>query len=378
MNKKTRYGLIAVLALVIIAGVGYVDSRYRAARIAEAAAKFQLLGTLRRSALETYFDTAQAEVGFWSLSGRIQGSMHALASGWQQLGAEPGIAARTLFVEDSTAASELNTLIYASGSSAYKTAHAELHEFAKEFVTGRGYYDFFLIDLDGNVIYSVEKEADFGSNLVTGPYSDSGLGDVFRRVSEGDYEQEVALSDFDRYAPSDGAPAIFAGKMMVDGAGEPLGVLALQLPSDTIREIMHFTGGMGESGETYLVGVDLLMRSNSRFSETPTVLSTEVDTETVRLALAGQSGVAFTPDYRGVPVLSAYDYIDLGDFRWAVMAEIDAAEVRSYVGNIRSTLAAAGAALFALILVTVRSLGSLDALDAGNGGASSEFELDGN
>ena len=66
-----------------------------------------------------------------------------------------------------------------------------------------------------------------------------------------------------------------------------LGVLALQLPSDTIAEIMHFTAGMGDSGETYLVGPDLLMRSDSRFTEDSTILETTVDTGTVKLALAG-------------------------------------------------------------------------------------------
>jgi len=133
---------------------------------------------------------------------------------------------------------------------------------------------------------------------------------------------------------------------------------------------------MGESGETYLVGSDLRMRSNSRFSEQPTVLETTVDTVTVRKALDGFSGVEFTPDYRGVVVLSAYDYLDIDEFRWAVMAEIDEAEVQSYVGSIRATLAAIIAAIFGMVLVTARGLADLGPLGGGDSDGA-DFELDG-
>ena len=62
---------------------------------------------------------------------------------------------------------------------------------------------------------------------------------------------------------------------------------------------MRFTGGMGEAGETYIVGEDLLMRSDSRFSDTTTILRTGVDSETVRRALAGETGVYMAEDYSG-------------------------------------------------------------------------------
>jgi len=113
---------------------------------------------------------------------------------------------------------------------------------------------------------------------------------------------------------------------------------------------MRFTEGMGDSGETYLVGKDGVMRSDSRFSEVSTVLDTRVDTETVALALEGQQGVQITQDYRGIMVLSAYDYIDFDGIRWAVMAEIDAAEMEGMVGSILASLIAAAAAFIALMV----------------------------
>lgn len=373
MTKRFTYILLALLAVVMLAGVFYLDERYQSAKAAEAEAKFRLLGTLRHSALETYIETARAEVGFWGLSPRIHAAVKELGAGWLALGADPGAQVQNLYITDLAARNRLDN---AGDGSDYSTAHAKLHSFARDFVTERGYYDFFLIDLDGNIIYSVEKEFDFGSNLITGPYSNSGLANVFRRVVASDDNEQVILSDFMRYAPSKGAPAIFAGKQMLDENGEVIGVLALQLPSGRIADIMRFTAGMGESGETYLVGSDLFMRSDSRFSETSTMLKTRVDTETVRLALDGESGVAYTPDYRGVMVLSVYDHIDFNGVRWAVMAEIDADEITRSVGNIRTMLSAAATAIFGLVFVTLVMLRDLVNPETAGLAATMDFDID--
>jgi len=202
-----------------------------------------------------------------------------------------------------------------------------MHARARLFVTQRGYYDFFLIGPDGDVLYTVEKEDDFATNLEHGDWQDSGLGAVYRRAKKERKEGTIAISDMQSYAPSNGDPAIFMATAMHDPAGQFLGVIAFQLPTDRILGIMNYTSGMGETGETYLVGQDKLMRSDSRFVEQSTVLSQVVDTPTVQRALSGEHGVEFIEDYRGVEVMSVYLPIQVGDTSWAVMAEIDRAEI---------------------------------------------------
>jgi methyl-accepting chemotaxis protein len=118
------------------------------------------------------------------------------------------------------------------------------------------------------------------------------------------------------------------------------------------------------------------MRSDSRFSSESTILVQTVDTETVRLALDGESGVAFTQDYRGVPVLSAYDHFDFRYTRWAIMAEIDEAEVRRDAGSIGMELAGFGAALFALLLFSFAAVRDLLSF-GGGGGSMPDYDLDG-
>ena len=129
------------------------------------------------------------------------------------------------------------------------------------------------------------------------------------------------------YGPSDGKPAIFMARPLLGANGELLGVIAFQLPTAQILSIMNYTSGMGETGETYLVGQDHLMRSDSRFTEETAVLRQSVESKTVTKALSGQRGVDFLSDYREVEVLSAYANLEVGETSWAVMAEIDRDEI---------------------------------------------------
>jgi len=348
VRVKSWVILAMVLALAFV-GAGFVLNRYfERERIAELSARLQLLSTLRRDALRDYVDTVRAEITFWSMNADLVAKHVDLAQSWPSKRRNDG--------------------------STYDRLHDRLHPLARQFVVERGYYDFFLIDLDGNVIYSVEKEQDYETNLFDGPWRDTGLAYVFRHALADAGQDTVSFSDFWRYAPSNDAPAMFAARALGDARGQVHGVLAMQLPTDRIQEIMQFTAGMGETGETYLVGNDLLMRSNSRFSRESTILHTQVDTETVRRALKGETGVEFAEDYRGVRVLSAYTFADIDHIRWAVMAEMDEEEVVRDPDGERSLFAGLLSLVYALILASAWFVTS-GAWGAG-GGASAPFEPD--
>ena len=357
-----QIGIAGALAMLVGVTVYAVDARVKDAEVQRFAQKFALLGTLRKSALSAYLTTIRGEITFWSVSDSIRDVHQRLQEGWRALPGDRARALQELYVNNNPHPfGERAMLADAGDGSSYSSAHRTVHDLAKEFVSGRGYYDFFLIDPDGNIIYTVEKEVDFATNLLDGPYRDTGLADVFRRAAGDD---GVFFSDFGRYSPSNDAPAIFVARRMTDELDRPIGVMAMQLPTSRIVEIMQFEEGMGESGETYLVGLDLLMRSDSRFSEESTILSQRVDTATAKLALGGDKGISFTQDYRGVPVLSAYDSIDVDGYRWAVMAEIDEEEVRRSTAGIGMLFSLIGALFYALALWTGTVLGGFSWRDS--------------
>ncbi|MBU1438935.1 MAG: methyl-accepting chemotaxis protein [Gammaproteobacteria bacterium] len=211
-------------------------------------------------------------------------------------------------------------------------APESLHQALLPISQRLGFYDIFIINPAGTVVYSVAKEADFQSNLVNGTYADSGLAKLFQRVKG--KNQQVMIEDFAPYAPSNGQAAAFMAQELVRG-GESW-VVAVQLSIDRINSVMQVREGMGKSGETYLVGPDQRMRSDSYLDSTHrTVLSSfagnvkdnGVSTAASDAALSGQSGLLYIDDYNGNPVVSAYSALDLFGLRWALLAEIDVAEV---------------------------------------------------
>ncbi len=353
--KRRRSGTFVVVGLILATAIGGLaaDRHITENQLRESSGELLLLMGLRRSALESYFDTVRSELTFWSLNERLHDSVSQLQSAWDEMPGSQREQLQAGYIRDNPYPKANRRLLeQVDDGSGYGPAHAQIHDLARSFVSERGYYDFFLIAPSGDILYTVEKEIDFATNLVSGEWSNSGLADVYRRALESSDEPRVVFSDFARYPPSDDAPALFAAVPIRGAAGSVTGVLAVQLPTERIQSIMQFTAGMGRSGETYLVGGDYLMRSDSRFSEESTTLKVRVEGETVKLALSSQTGVAFVDDYRGIEVLSAYGRFTLDEVDWAVMAEIDREELYEEIASRRLMVPAIGAALLLLSMVT--------------------------
>jgi len=251
----------------------------------------------------------------------------------------------------------------------YDVAHQLYHPAIRYFLEEFEYYDVFLVDAKtGNVVYSVFKELDFATSLKSGSFSNTGIAKVFndsRTQTDQDY---TSINDFSSYPPSYQDPAAFISSPIVDD-GKVIGTLIFQMPVGKINQIMTHNqqwkaAGLGESGETYLVGADQTLRSQSRFliedkssylaAITESGVSTKVldainakdtaislqpvNSNTAKLALSGQSGMQIVDDYRNVPVMSAYSSINYTGLNWAILAEIDAAEAQAPAFAISDTI----------------------------------------
>ena len=262
----------------------------------------------------------------------------------------------------------------------YSRVHGSYHPIFRDFLEKFGYYDIFLVDPDtGHIVYSVFKEVDFATSLLTGPYADTNFAEVFRAARDAEDTDFVKLADFAPYHPSYNDQASFIASPIYEG-GTLSGVLVFQMPVDRINDIMTNKQaweevGLGKSGEIYLIGADFTLRSQSRFliedranyldairlSGVPaeTVRRIEslenaiglqpVDTLGTRAALdRGDVGTMTLPDYRGVSVLSAFRPLQLDDLNWAIMSEIDEAEAFEIFGTLRDRMLLVGSVLLAL------------------------------
>ena len=164
----------------------------------------------------------------------------------------------------------------ATDVSTYSKHHEFYHPTIRSYLEKFGYYDIFLIEpKTGYIVYSVFKEADYATSLIEGPYSGSNFAQAFKAARDSGNPNYSKLEDFQPYAPSYSAPASFISSPIYKD-GELIGVAVFQMPLDAINNIMtsnqNWTDtGLEESGETYVVGKDFLLKTESRFlMEEPT------------------------------------------------------------------------------------------------------------
>jgi len=248
-----------------------------------------------------------------------------------------------------------------AGRYGYNKYHYEIHNWLNSYLTRFGYYDIFLVDMNGTVVYSVFKELDFATSLTQGPWKMTGLANAFYQAKNLK-EREVYFTDLSLYPPSYEAPAGFAAtpifKTNRRGKKVRIGTLIFQMPLDQISHIMTKNSGLGSTGETYLVGPDKLMRSDSQLSpETHSVVNSfrnklkgRMLTPSTEQALLLKTGEHIVHKF-GQEVLSAYTPIQLGNHRWGLIAEIDTEEAFAPVTNLMRTIVIMTAIAIVLIVI---------------------------
>ncbi len=251
-----------------------------------------------------------------------------------------------------------NVLITANDNTDYSKLHEKYHPHLNQYLNAFGYYDIFLVEPDtGYIIYSVFKELDFATSLLTGPYKNTGIAEAFNIANNSAQKNTSFLIDFQPYFPSYDAAAAFISSPIFSDSGKKIGILIFQMPIAEINKLMTYNqqwrkASLGESGETYLVGDDLLLRSQSRFLiedkknyvaslKTSSINKATLDkiiasnsgiglhkimTESANAAIAGETGIKSIKNYRKVDVLSAYAPINIEGVQWAILSEIDVDE----------------------------------------------------
>jgi len=309
----------------------------------------------RKSELSGYMNSIEEDLVLTAKNPNTLQALHSFEEGWQDIGDNPTQKLQQLYItENPQETGQKDKYNDAHDGSEYSQAHAKFHPWFHNLQQAREYYDVFLFDLKGNVVYTVFKELDYATNMNTGKWRDTDLANVFRASLNAGKSGYISFFDFKPYAPSFDVPASFISTPIMDKNGQIAGVLAFQMPISRINAIMQKHAGMGESGESYIVGNDQLMRSDSRFSKESTILKTKITGKTTDLALNGKTGVETILDYRGIPVISAYTDLLFHGNKWAILAEIDVSEVNDSIASLRN-----GMLLVGLTIIALFSLGAV-------------------
>ncbi|MGO1117623.1 methyl-accepting chemotaxis protein [Rhodovibrionaceae bacterium A322] len=342
--------LISGAALVTALTVGSI-SFFKASEALEERGinKLQAVVAVKGNAMLSYLTTLQGALDSAARNPFVISSISDLTSSWDMLGKDQTQVLQKLYIEENPNAADQRALLdNPDDGSLYSIMHGENHPWFRDYVVNNGFHDLYLINKSGAVIYSVAKQGDFGT---FGEGLDPQLAKI---VSNFETEANLTSSyflDFVSYAPSGGQPIAFLASPIFDRQGAYAGVLAVALSVQQINSVMQEATGMGETGETFLVGSDFLMRSDSRFSTESTILSKKVESEYVTAALDGQTGTFLGKDVDGYDVALAYLPLNFSGINWALVGKMREGELLAPVVAMRNQ--AALISLAALVVITL-------------------------
>lgn len=351
----TVIAALCLTASVSIAVVGYLD--FKKNIVAQARNSFQVLTESRGDALTAWFENTGQDVRGFATDPTVVSAMAGFLTtlainndGFQDMIDNAGL--QDAYVRKNPyPAGERDQFDQAPEALPYHFRHGRYHPYFRQITQSAGYDDVFLFNLEGDLMYSVAKEADFATNFLSGPFAETGLAMAFSAARNGD-AGALYFADFSAYAARGDAPASFIATPVSDAQGRIIGVFAIQLSISAIEKIVNNPIGLGQTGEVYVVGADLKTRSGSRFTQGHDVLddvghlAQAVDAmEATPAFMSGTAGIA------GAPVLTMAAIIDVFGVRWGVIGEIALAEVNIPAINVRNkmiviTLVVAGAGVF--------------------------------
>ncbi|MDF1608298.1 cache domain-containing protein [Hoeflea sp. YIM 152468] len=297
----------------------------------------------RRNQLETFLSSAQQDLIATSQNTLMRIALEGFKHDWGVLGDDVTEELKRRYItenpfpEGERANYDTAKKPDAAKISSYDQTHERYHAQLREIAESRGWEDFFLVDMNGNVIYSVSKNQDYATNLKQGPWKDSGLGRVFEGIVDGNETEKTVFSDYEAYAPSNGAPAAFMGHALNSNWGM-VGVIIMRMPSARIAEIMSNTAGLGQTGETVLLNADGYLISESVRTAEPDMLSARIESDLLARARGGTIEIGDVEGYRDMHASVAMTGVKFDGADWTVAGLIDKTEAGASMVMMRNAI----------------------------------------
>lgn len=350
----TKIPLYIVAASIIGSAAAGIIAERVAARSLQHMAEEELLSVASSKAdtLNTYLNSITEDLQIIASSQTLKDAARDFNRAWDELGDDKTRYLQDAYIHNNPhPIGKKNALNAANDGSAYSEAHGQYHPWLNQFLETRGYYDIFILNRAGDLVYSVFKELDYATNLQTDEWKESDLGNIFRRTIASEAKQgDILFEDFEPYGPSSNAPAAFIATPIYRGDSK-VGVLVFQMPIERINAITGNHKGLGDEGEAYLVGADGLLRSQSRFVE-KSILKSRVDNAALVEGLDGKEGVVKNVvNYRNETVYSSYQPIQFHGTKWVMLADMTTEQINAPLKQLTSNTLQS--VIISLILVAV-------------------------
>ncbi len=219
-----------------------------------------------------------------------------------------------------------------------QAAYVRLQQRLKDQLAASQYFDeLFLVDLSGQVVASTMPQRERQIVTTTTFFT---LGSLAPSIQPPTYDLTT------------NAPSIIFSRPLLDKNGTTIGLLAGRANINVLNNIMQERTGLGESGETYLVGLNRALLTETH-TPLPLTGSRYVRTEGINQAIQSKTGgQSRYENYAGEPVYGVYKW--LPDLQVALLAEQNVAEAQS--GVFRALIISGGVAFAAVFVAIVIAL----------------------
>jgi methyl-accepting chemotaxis protein WspA len=208
-------------------------------------------------------------------------------------------------------------------SSEYRAAAEKSRRSLANFASVYGYPNIHIAGFDGVLLLSLKPEFEAGTNLLTGPLKETGLGEAFLRART---LLQSVLSDFQIYPGRTEPAAFIAGPISKDGV--VIGVVIFEFGNREVFRVFREYNGLGATGETQAamrIGDELTFVAPLRHDpEAAFHARVRLGSDRgipMQRAVLGQRGYGEETDYRGHRVVAAWSY--LPSFRWGMVVKQD-------------------------------------------------------
>lgn len=339
LSKKI---MVLVVSVILVTGsavglFGYFGAKNSLQN--EVEDKLQSLLHNRKKNLNDYLELIKQDLNFQSKNPLMIQAFNEYNGAWKEIGQNQTDYLQKNYIKDNpNPTGKKEFYDFASDGSRYSDLHKKYHPAIRSFLKERDYYDIFLIDMDGNVVYTVFKEADFATNLMNGKWKDTEIAKIYKEARNATDMNKSVFSDFAPYQPSNNVPASFIAKPITDEANKIIGVIAFQMPIERLNQSVQYNEGLGKDGEVYLFGADHLMRTQSRFLKENSILVQKMSDELIQLALHSKPDVVTYKNYRNMDMLAAFDKVEFLGVEWGIVAEANESEIFAPVQNLRNMM----------------------------------------
>lgn len=342
---------VFMLSIVVLlaAYATFVLGDMRKALMSQAISGMQAATARSVYRVESWFEATQGRLKAAAGTQFTRDSIRQLSVILRAMGPEaPDFLYRTYVEPNRETGTARDNYDYSAERSAYGLTHAKVHDFFRSMRRENGFYDIFLFDAEGHLVYTVAKEGDLGQNATVGDLAQTPLGAAFRRAMQTP-EPTMVFEDFAPYVYSNAEPASFLAYPVDDETGRRIGVLAIQLPVELLTALVSDDGQGGDAYDFTLLGGNGYYWS--RQSGTVITGRNPIQTPQMLAALRGEiDTIEETVNTNGIPVLAAYRPVTSLNIGWAILterkAEVVSAPVREEAK--RTLVALAVLALVAL------------------------------